>query len=322
MPKSFFLLLNRHIGCFIVAISLLVTPARAETIKVPFGWSTRDVRVYEVKFNSVRSGDLKGGSCTLTGQLRVEVSKRDKKSADMRFLLSEVKRDDACVTPSLYQILWLSLADVPLEAKLEPETANVAFANQVAIREKILTAVEESSTLFGREFDRKTRLETAESFRKLLFKDAATVAQATAFIDPFSRLIGEVFKLGSQATTPADLPSPFGGEPLPVTMTVEVKAGANGIGDFSVIQTTRFAPDTYKAALVKFVLQTAGDRATKSDIDRLNKLSIVSGSVVRQRIEKKTGWIIEEESETTTTLDKGTMVVKMSLLYKPSVMGR
>jgi hypothetical protein len=319
MSKLIFSLARMCAGYCCAVLSIAATPAFAETITVPFGWATGQVRNYQLSSRTERLGDLRGGNCTLNGQLRVEVLKREGKSASLRFQLSALKRDDACKTPSLHQMLWLKLSETPLDATLEPEAGNVALPNLVAVREKIFTSLEDSPLLFGMSVDRDTRLEIAQSFRKLLFADATAVAQATGFINEFAGVIGEVYETDTTSSSTASLPSPFGGEPLPGTVSIEAKSGAKGSGEFSIKQIVRFDAKEYKAALKKMVGQAGAGKIFKSDMDALDKRNTTAGSVMMQRIEQKTGWIIEAESATTAQLGEGTQVVKVKMLYQPSL---
>lgn len=319
MFKLIFSLARKCIAYFFAPLFMLVTPAFAETITVPFGWVTGQVRIYQLSSHTERLGDLRGGNCTLTGQLRVEVLKREGKSANLRFQLSALKRDDACKTPSLHQMLWLRLSETPLDATLEPEAGNVVLPNLVTVREKIFTSLEDSPLLFGMSVDRDTRLEIAQSFRKLLFADATAVAQATGFINEFTGVIGEVYETDTTSSSTTSLPNPFGGEPLPGTVSIEAKSGAKGSGEFSVKQTIRFDAKEYKAALKKMVGQAGAGKVFKSDIDALDKRNTIAGAVMMQRIEQKTGWIIEAESATIAQLGEGTQVVKVKMLYQPSL---
>ena len=317
MFKLIFSLARKCVAYFFASLLMLVTPAFAEAITVPFGWVTGQVRIYQLSSRTERLGDLRGGNCTLNGQLRVEVLKREGKSANLRFQLSALKRDDACKTPSLHQMLWLRLSETPLDATLEPEAGNVALPNLVAVREKIFTSLEDSPLLFGMSVDRDTRVEIAQSFRKILFADAVTVAQATGFINEFAGVIGEVYETDTPSSLSTSLPNPFGGEPLLGTVSIEAKSGAKGSGEFSVKQIIRFDAKEYKAAIRKMAAQAGAGKVFKSDIEALDKRGTTAGSVTTQRIEQKTGWIIEAESTTTAQLGEGTQVVKVKMLYQP-----
>jgi hypothetical protein len=61
MSKMIFSLAHKCVGYFFVALSMLATPAFAETITVPFGWATGQVRIYQVSSRTERLGDLRGG---------------------------------------------------------------------------------------------------------------------------------------------------------------------------------------------------------------------------------------------------------------------
>ncbi len=303
-------------GYFLTALSMMAAPALAEKITVPFGWATGQVRIYQVSSRTERLGDLRGGNCTLNAQLRVEVLKREGKSADLRFLLSALKLDDACTQPSLHQMIWLRLSEIPLDATLEPETGNVTIPNLVEVREKIFALIEDSPLLFGKPIARETRMEISRNFRQLLFADAATVAQATGFINELAGVIGEVYEADTTSSFPTSIPSPFGGAPLPGTVSIEVKSGAKVSGEFSIKQISRFNPKEYRTALQKMVGQAGAEKVFKRDIEALEKGSATGGSVMTQRIERQTGWIIEAESTTTGQVGEGTLVLTVKMLYQ------
>jgi len=317
MFKLIFLLAHKLVGYFLVALSALVTPVFAETITVPFGWTTGQVRNYQLSFRSERSGDFRGGNCILNGRLRVEVLKRQGKSANLRFQLSALKLDDACKTLALTQALWLRLSETPLDATLEPETANVALPNLASVREKVFASLEDSPTLFGRAADRNARSEISRNFRQLLFADATAVAQVTEFIDVLMGVIGDVYETDAISSWPTSLPSPFGGSPLAGNVSVEAKAGAKDSGEFSIKQISHYDPDQYRAALLKMIDQSGSKKVFKRDVDALEKGNGAAGYVLRQRIERQTGWIIESESVTTAYTGKDKVVLTVRMLFQP-----
>jgi hypothetical protein len=318
MPRLFFMLSRWSARHFCLALLLLMTPAFAETITVPFGWATGQVRNYQVSSRVERSGGLQDGSCTLAGQLRVEVLKREGKSATLRFQLTTLKLDEACKTPSLHQALWLRLSDTPLDAILEPETGGVTLPTLSAIREKIFVALEESPVWFGKAIPSDTRREISQGFRHFSFADAATVAQATGFINDFSGVIGEVYETKKVVTLPTMVLNPFGETPLPATLLQEAKFDPKVRGEFSLSQQVRPDAKEYRAALKKGAKDIGGSKVSASEIDSLvDKLNLTAGAVTKQRVEQKTGWIIESEFVMTSQFVNGTTVVSVRMLYQP-----
>jgi hypothetical protein len=254
----------------------------------------------------------------LNGQLRLEVLKREGKSANLRFQLSALKLDDACTKPSLHQMIWLRLSEIQLDATLEPETGKVTIPNLNAMREKIFALIDDSPLLFGRSIARETKAEISRNFRQLLFADATTIAQTTGFINELAGVIGEVYETDTTSSFPTSIPSPFGGAPLPGTVSIEAKSGAKDSGEFSIKQISRFDLKEYRAALQKMVGQAGAEKVFKRDIEALEKGGAMAGAVMMQRIEQKTGWIIEAESATTAQVGEGMLVLTVKMLYQPS----
>ena len=318
MSKLIFLFAYKCVGYLLVALSMLVTNASAETITVPFGWATGQVRNYQLSFHSERLGDFQGGNCTVNGQLRVEVLKRDGKSANLRFQLSALNVDNDCKTPALTQALWLRLSKTPLDATLEPETGKVFMPGLASVREKVFASLDESPTLFGKSVGSDIRLEISRNFRQLLFADATIVAQVTGFIDVLTGVIGEVYETDTTSSFSTSLPSPFGGAPLPATVSVEAKSGVKGSGEFSIKQNSQFDPGEFRAALLKMIGQSGGAKVFRRDLEALEKGSGMAGALLMQRIEQRTGWIIESESITTAYVGKDKTVLTVKMLYRPA----
>lgn len=299
-------------------LALSVANASAEVITVPFGWVAGQTRVYQVSTRVERVGDLTGGHCTLTARLAVMVQQRDAKSAHMRFLLTALKADDRCETPSMRQNIWAQLAGIPLDMVLQPAAGTVTIPDIERVRESFFAAVGESSQWFGRPVPTALRKDITEQLRKV-FVTAEAFAKSTGFVSDLMSAVGGEYDSSAADQIAVSLPNPFGGAPLPATASISTTLATTNRDEFSLTIATRYDSVAYAAALKKMVGAIVAGKPDGAELNSRRQDTIDAGSTMTQRIQRSTGWVVESETKTTTRLNAGTQTDSVKMVFLPNV---
>lgn len=293
--------------------------AFAEIFIVPFGWRAGEVRVYRVTNRIERLGDLKGGNCTLSAQLRIEVKKRDETTADVRFQLDALKFEEPCENPSLRQVIWLQLSGVSLEAVLEPASGRVTIADIDQVRDSLFKGLARSTHWFGRPINSDLRAEVAAQLKTIFAVDAKMFGNTTGYVSAIMSPVGSVCDTEATEAIPVSLPSPFGGAPLAATVSIVIGSGTPGGKDFTRTMSARIDPRAFDAALAQAIRKLVEAKASEKELRALYLNKTEAGSNSVERIERLTGWVIEAESKNTTRFNKGAQTDVVRLVYLPEV---
>ena len=294
--------------------------ACAETVSVPFGWKTGQIRHYQVTSRVERTGDLQGGNCTLNGQLRVEIVQRDKTTAHVRFILSALEFEEGCTAPSVRQSLWTQLAGVPINAVIEPIESKVALQNLDDIRGSIFQAIERTRVWGGRTISLNLRKEITKQLQTI-FATNSRFETGLGFVEPFVVAVGGSYDTQSSNVIRTTLPSPFGDADLPASVTTTVKKSADATDDIMLSVTAIFDQEAYAAWLNNLVRRIIEGSAVATEHSALSR----AGQGVRyaidetQRVERTTGWFVESRGETTITYSEGVQNEILRLVYQPCV---
>lgn len=303
---------------FCTTLTLSVASASAEVITVPFGWAAGQTRVYQVSTRVERAGDLTGGHCSLSGRLAVTVRQRDATSAHMRFLLTALKADDRCETPSMRQNIWTQLAGIPLDMVLQPAAGAVAIPDIERIRESFFSAVGGSSQWFGRPVPAALRKDITEQLRKV-FVTADVFAKSTGFVSDLMSAVGGEYDTSTVDQVAVSLPNPFGGAPLPATASISTTLATTNRDEFTLTIATRYDSAAYAAALKKMVSEIVASKPDEAELNSRRQDAVDAGSVMTQRIQRSTGWVIESETKSTTRLNAGTQTDRVKMAFLPNV---
>ncbi|MCY7389876.1 MAG: hypothetical protein LH481_17775 [Burkholderiales bacterium] len=293
--------------------------AFAEIFTVPFGWMAGDVRVYRLTNRVERLGDLKGGNCTLSMQLRVEVKKRDEKTADVRFQLDAPVFEEPCEIPSLRQVIWLQLSGMPLEAVLEPTLGSVTIADIDLIRDSLFKGLARSTHWFGRAIKPDLRAEVAAQLKTIFAVDAKIFGNATGYVGAIMSPVGSVCDTEAGEVIPVSLPSPFGGVPLAASVSTVISSNTPGGKDFTRTTTARIDPKAYAAALAQAIHKLVEAKASERELRALDQNTAEAGSTSMERIERLTGWVIETESKNAMRFNAGSQTDMVRMVYLPNV---
>ena len=302
-----------------VAMATWMPSAFAEIFTVPFGWKAGDTRVYRLTNRVVRLRDLEGGNCTLNAQLRIEVKKRDEKTAEVRFQLDALKFEAPCENPSLRQVIWLQLSGVPLEAVLEPASGRVTITDIDQVRDWLFKGLARSTHWFGRPINSDLRAEFAAQLKTMFAVDAKMFGNATGYVTAIMSPVGSVCDTEATEAIPVSLPSPFGGAPLAATVSIVIGSGTPGGKDFTRTMSARIDPMAFNAALAQAIRKLVEAKASEKELRARDQNKAEVGSSSVERIERLTGWVIEAEAKNTTQLNAGTQTDVVRIVYLPGV---
>ena len=303
--------------CITLLLSVSVRSASAEVVRVPFGWAAGQSRAYQVSTSVERAGNLMGGRCTLTGRLAVTVQQRDAKSAHMRLLLTALKADDGCDTPSMRQHIWRQLADIPLDMVLEPATRNVTMPDIERVRESFFSAVGESRLWFGRPAPAAMRKQITEQLRTVFVTDDM-LAKSTGLVVDLMSAVGREYDTGTVDQVAVTMPNPFGGGRLPATASIGAAFAAANRDEFVFTIATRYDNAAYAAALKKMVGAIVADTPGEAEANARRQDRLDVGSTLKQRIQLSTGWVIESETKSTMQLNAGTQTDIVKMVFLPA----